>query len=299
MMIIPIIFMYRETSDSGKLQHVVLSRLLSASLVVVSIGLSGCASYQSDSGGVRNVKTAPVPKRITTRWPSQRVVIPVPERIPTVKVYQHEIVRLKQLLAEKDKLIQGQAAKEQNPLQTQEQVLRGQASGVDQSKGQQYRLATKPETASKIAEVEVSLSMLKQSDAATRNPSLLTLAQSLLDVALQAYERADFSQAMSYAAQSQECIEMTARLTEKTYEQQPTAVVLRTPLLLQTRKKESLRTAPGNQADTQGMLAQNTAVTATTYHGYWLRIETRDGRSGWIWNQSIDARVNPPALPER
>lgn len=288
--------MYREIPNyrQSRRRRTILTRLLSVSLIVVSIGVSGCAFHQPGLGNTDNATATPVPKRPVASWPGKCAVIPVPEKMPTVKAYQHEIVRLKRLLTEKDKLIQSQATRELDPDQTQEQTLLRPASGVSQAKSQQYRLATKPEAASKIAEVEVSLNMLKQSAVAKYNPPLLSLVQSFLDAALLAYEHADFSSAMSYAAQSQEGIEMITRLTEKSYEQQPTSAILSTPLLLQTKQNESLKIAPNDNAETESMLAPNTAVTATTYHGYWLRIETRDGRSGWIRSQSIDARINLP-----
>jgi len=290
--------MRREIPNYRQLQRTTLIRLLSSSLLVVSIGLSGCAAFhQRGPGNTGDATVTPV--KSAASLSDQRVVIPVPEKIPTVKAYQHEIVRLKWLLAEKDKLIQSQATIGLNPVQTQGQTLLKPASGVSQAKSQQYRLATKPEAASKIAEVEVSLTMLKASVAAKHNPELLSLAQSFLDAALLAYEYEDFSSAMSYAAQSQEGIEMIAGLTEKSYEQQPqqpAPVILRTPLLLQTRYNESLKIAPNDHAETQSILAPNTAVTATAYHEHWLRIETRDGRSGWIPSQSIDARINLPIL---
>lgn len=290
--------MHREISNfRQQQQHAVSIRILSASLIAVGIGLSGCASYQSGERDAGNVTTAPVSKRPVISWPGQRVAIPVPEKIPKVKAYQHEIVRLKQLLAEKEKFIQDQANRELNPAQTQRQTMQEPASAVSQTKSQQYRLATKPEAASKIAEVEVSLGLLKQSSAAKRHLALLSLAQSLLDAALLTYEHTDYSNAMSYAAQSQECTKMLAKLTEKSYEQQPSTMILRTPILLQIRKSELLKTAPGDTAEIQGTLARDTAVTATSYHGQWLRIETRDGRSGWIRNQSIDARINLSTLP--
>lgn len=230
--------------------------------------------------------------------PGQRVVIPVPEKMPVVKAYQHEIVRLKRLLAEKDKLIQSQTTGELDSVQAQGQVLLEPASGIGQTKSQQYRLATKPEVASKIAEAEVSLGMLKQSAAAKHSSALLSLAQSFLDVALLAYERTDFNNGMSYAAQSQQCTEMIMRLTESSYEQQPSIVTLRTPLLLQTRQKEALKATPGSDVETLDMLARNTPVNATAYHGHWLHVEIRDGRSGWIRNQSVNARINLPNIPD-
>jgi len=289
--------MHRESSNFRQQRHSVSIRILSASLIAAGIGLSGCASYQAGERDTSNVTTASVSKRSVIPWPSQRVAIPVPEKIPTVKAYQHEIVRLKQLLAEKEKFIQDQATRELNPAQTQGQTMQEPASAVSQTKSQQFRLATKPEAASKIAEAEVSLGLLKQSAAAKRHLALLSLAQSLLDAALLSYEHTDYSNAMSYAAQSQECTEMLAKLIEKSYEQQPSTMILRTPLLLQIQKSELLRAAPGDNAEIQGTLALSTAVTATSYHGHWLWIETRDGRSGWVRNQSIAARINLSALP--
>ncbi len=291
--------MHRDNPISEQLRHTAIAKLLSASLMVVSIGLPGCASYQSGLKDADNGMITSDSKRPVKSWSGQHVVIPVPEKMPTVKAYQHEIVRLKQLLAEKDKLIQHQTTKELKPAQVQGKVLLEPASGISQTKNQQHRLATKPEVASKIAEAEVLLNVLKQSAAAKRNPALLSLAQASLDAALLAYERTDFSNGMSYAAQSREYTEMITRLADNSYEQQASTVTLHIPLLLQTRQKEALKATPGSNAETLGTLAQNTPVNATAYHGHWLHVETRDGRSGWIRNQSVNARINLPNIPDQ
>lgn len=294
---LPIIFlfshMYRETFHCRQLLHASLIRFLPAGLLITGISLSGCVSTQSSHTNVSDATTATVHRKSAMSRQDRRTAIPVPEKIPAVKVYQHEIARLKQLLAEKEKIIQSKTTGEQGSIQTQGQASPESKNSVSQTKSQQYRLATKPEAASKIAEVEVSLGMLKQS-AARHDPTLLSLAQSFLDAALQKYEQGDFGGAMSYAMQSDEGIAMISRLADKSYEQQPASVILRTPLFLQTRQEESLKIAPDRNAETQSILAMNTAVNATAYHGRWLRIETRDGRSGWIENRSVDARINLP-----
>jgi hypothetical protein len=261
---------------------------LSISLIVILIGVSlvGCAQRRqprlsSPSSAVNYISMQPEKKT---------GVIPIPEKLPCFRRYQDEISYLKQLLAEKDELIRSQNVRELD----QAQVLQETASEVSRTKSKLHRLATQPEAASKIAEVEVAMDTLKQAMLDESDIPLQSLAQRLLDAATVAYRQKDYSNAMNYAAQSRELIDMTSNSARKLQESQHTTVIFKTPIALFTTRADNLRAGPSDHAKVRGLLAKGTSLTAIAYHSDWLRVQTEDGRFGWIQNTQVDVRISIP-----
>ena len=54
------------------------------------------------------------------------------------------------------------------------------------------------------------------------------------------------------------------------------------PLAMQLSRKSNIREHPGMDAQVLHVLEQGTTVTATEYKGHWIKIITKEGKSGWI-----------------
>jgi hypothetical protein len=262
------------------------NKRLSVLVILIGLGLIGCAHRQPILPSSNTTFDHMLPKL------EKSAVVPIPGKLPCVRRYQEEISRLKQLLAEKDELIRSQSIREMG----REQVLQETTSEFSRTKSQLHRLATQPEAASKIAEVEVLMDSLKQAELEESDFALQSLAQRLLDAATIAYRQMDYSRAMNYAAQSREFISMVANSARKMLDSQHVIVILRTPFSLRITHDTDLRAEPSSHSESRGLLAKNSAVTATAYQSNWLRLQTEDGRIGWIQNTMVDIRIGMPEL---
>lgn len=255
-------------------------------LISVGSGLGGCASHSQQKPFVSrqsiDLKSANAEK-------TEKIeIIPIPEKLPCHRLYQDEIVFLKQTLAERNELIRNLSARELD----QAQALQETASEISRAKNKLHRLATQPETASKIAEVEVAMAALKQTGLSEADVAFQFLAQRLLDAAMGAYKQKDYSNAMNHAAQSGEFIDAITSSTRRNLESQDAALPFRAPILLLVVQAGSLRTDPDSHSKVIGLLKKNTPLTATAYHGNWLYVQTKDNLSGWIRSLSVDIQIN-------
>lgn len=249
-------------------------------IMTISLSIMGCAHQRPTS----------FETPLTTIWiaDEQRTsTIPIPEKLPCFKLHQAEISHLKKLLADKDKSIQIYQTRQQDLTQVLSEAMRE----INRAQAKLHRLATQPGTASKIAEVEVMLKSLEQSQLPESDQRLVMQAQRLLNAATTAYERNDFANAMNHAAQSQAFIEMIAHPNRKLSNSQQTAVSLRIPILLRTINDSNLYMKPNDQAIVLDTLNKHTLLSANAYHGNWLRVQTGKGLLGWILNTQVESGV--------
>lgn len=216
------------------------------------------------------------------------VVIPIPEKLPCQRICQDEIMALKLKLAEKDEIIRNLNAREQD----RAQVLQETASEISRAKNKLHRLATQPEAASKIAEVEIAINTAKHTVLSESDTTFQVLGQRLLEAATIAYKKKDYSGAMNHAAQSCELIDAITNPTRKMMESQDATFVFRISIPLFTTRTISLRADPNDHSKMITLLKKDTSLNATAYNGDWLRVQVRDDLSGWIQSQSVNVRVD-------
>lgn len=262
------------------------SFVVSILLILASVNLAGCAADQQHKFPVlsqsANFKPASVKETSSIK------VIPVPEKPPYQRIYRDEIIALKQKLAEKDELIRSLNAREQG----QAQALQETASEISRTKSKLHRLATQPDAASKIAEVEVAINATKQAELNEADSALQLLAQRLLNMATVAYRQKDYSTAMNHAAQSGELIDVIVNLARKPVDAQDATVVFRVSIPVLVTHTINLRADPDNHSKVITILKKNTPLTAVAYNGNWLHVQTGDDLSGWIQSRSVDIQAN-------
>lgn len=254
-------------------------------LIFSGVSLGGCTTQQFKPMVPRQsagLKAASAEKTGNTE------IIPIPEKLPCQRVCRDEIIALKQKLAEKDELIRNLNAREQD----RAQVLQETTSEISRTKNKLHRLATQPEAASKIAEVEIAINAASQTAFDESDTVFQLLAQRLLDAAMVAYRQKDYSRAMNHAAQSGELIDAITNPARKMLESQDATLVFRISIPLFSTRTISLRADPTDHSRVISLLKKDTPLTATAYNGNWLRVQVGDDLSGWIQSQSVNVRVD-------
>ena len=203
---------------------------------------------------------------------------------------QDEIKRLQELIKEKDALIRQQNAQQQSQEKEQQEA----SSEVTRVQTRLHRLATKPSTASTIAEVEVAMESLKQEQTMISDQTLQQQAQSLLDAALAYYKQEKYVVAMNYASQAHEFINMAADQNRKASYYNRKTVPIYVSLMLKTLTDVNLRENPHNNAKILNILEKGSVLVANAYRGNWFRVQTDDGLQGWVSNTLVRTVEDKP-----
>lgn len=268
--------------------------LVTLVLIFTGIELSGCATHSPSKLKPSISKQVAKSKLSNVESISEIEIIPIPEKLPCYRQCQDEIMALKRALAERDALIRNLNIRELG----QAQALQETTSEISRAKNKLYRLATQPEAASKIAEVEVAMTTLEQTGSKESDAVFQFLARGLLNAAMVAYEQKDYGNAMNYAAQSSELIDVIANPARQKLESQDTVSSFHIPILLMVTQPSNLQTDPNSRSKVISLLKKNTPLTAIGYYGDWLRIQTINNLSGWIKNQVVDVQINSPSFGE-
>lgn len=217
---------------------------------------------------------------------------PIIEQAPVItsqdEKLRQEIAQLKKLLAEKDALIKNQQIQQQN----QARVLQEVNKEATRAQVKLHRLATKPSTASAIAETEVALAHLKQVKIPAADKILLTQAQQLTETASALYLSDQYASAMNYVAQAKHLIELITNPNRKKESSGHSLLLeFHTPIKLYTKANVNLRNAPNTQSKIISTLKNSTEVTANASQGSWLRVQVNQTQ-GWILNTGLEAGKN-------
>ncbi|MCG7756046.1 MAG: SH3 domain-containing protein [Nitrosomonas sp.] len=233
-------------------------------VIIIALNFAGCASQEQLPAPV--IETAPVTS-------SQEENL------------RKEVARLEKLLAEKDELIRNQQIRQQN----QAQVLREVNKEATRAQVKLHRLATKPGTASAIAETEVALANLKQTKVSPAGQVLQIQAKHLVDTASVLFAKDQYASAMNYITQAKQLISsITTPNHKKTADENNSLLEFHTPIKLHTKANINLRKMPSAKAQLLTTLKKNTVVIANASQGSWLRIQV-DEKQGWVLNTGLEA----------
>lgn len=209
---------------------------------------------------------------------------PKPEANTEIENLRNQIAQLESIITEKDELIRNQQIRQQN----QAQALREVNKEATRTQVKLHRLATKPGTASAIAETEVVLAQLKQSKIPANEQILQIQAQQLLETASKLYEKNQYATAMNYVAQAKQLISsLTDPARKRINIENNMPLEFHAPIKLTTRSSAHLRNAPNNQAKILTTLKKDTSVTAIASQGSWFRVQINDSE-GWIHNTLLE-----------
>lgn len=247
-----------------KICGLVLSQL---AFILLAFNLTGCAFEE--------------PTVISITEP-----IPIPVPVPQDENLKNEIIRLEKLIAEKDELIKKQHIRQQG----QSHALREVNKEAARAQVKLYRLATKPSTASAIAEVEVALEHLKRVKISSSDQVLQIQAQRLLESASLFYSKDEYAAAMNYVAQANHLIGLIIDKSRKKVSNiNYSLLVFHTPLILRAKTNVNLRKDPNTDAQILGILKKDTVLIANANHGSWLRVQT-DENQGWVLSTMLEIK---------
>ncbi len=212
------------------------------------------------------------------------VIEPVPTPAPQDEDLKNEIARLEKIIAEKDELIKNQKIRQQS----QAHVLRETNKEATRAQVKLHRLATKPSTASAIAEVEAALAHLKQVKISSFDQILQIQAQRLLETATLFYSKDQYAAAMNHVAQANNFISLILDQNRKKASHIDHFLLeFHIPVRLRTNKNVNLRKEPNTNAQVLGTLKKDAVLTANANQGPWLRVQT-DKHQGWVLHTMVE-----------
>jgi hypothetical protein len=231
--------------------------------------------------------TAPPPP--APEPPAPIVLAPLPSITCPACVDQGlEISRLKQDLASREAELRDLRSSQRD----QVKVIQESTREVTRAKAKLRRLATQADAASYLAEVEVALKALRATLPPSSAQPLLALAQQLLESAAAPFAQGDYAAAMDRAAQAEQLVTVVAdsQIPLGTRARVAGEIPLQVSVPLKVAADTHLRLQPAPKARVVAILKKDAAVTAQAYKGAWLRVETDDGRAGWIAQAQLAAR---------
>jgi Bacterial SH3 domain len=216
-------------------------------------------------------------------------VVAIPEpACPSCDEQNREIARLRQELAGREAELRDLRASQRE----QVKVIQESTREVTRAKVKLRRLATQAEAASYIAEVEVALESARASRGAATASPFLELAQAMIASTTAPFAQADYGIAMDRAAQAEQIIAIIADSETRSRSRPRVSgeVLLQVPVPLRVTVESRLRRRPRRSADFADRVRKDSPVVASAYKGSWLRVETEDGRSGWVEQSQLGAR---------
>ena len=201
---------------------------------------------------------------------------------------ENKVTQLNAGLMEKDKEIEklsGQVSTLQKKLdETIQEVVR--------AKSKLRSLESRAETATSIAETEITLKALRaQHPAGDANPDL-NQAEQLLAMSSQEFKKENYSGALYLINQVKDHISRAqannegGEVTQALLGEVPFAK----PLKLKVTKKSNVREGPGLDFKVVAVVKPSTPLVGYSFKGQWLRIKGDNGVGGWISQDLVKNR---------
>ena len=168
-------------------------------------------------------------------------------------------------------------------LTTQQRSMDEAVQEVVRLKAKHRSLETRAEAAAEIAEAEIALKSFHDGESTGTRPELAK-AEALVKRAAEEFGRQNFGGALYLIEQAKNQIKLGSiepgdlPVTDNLEGERPFAVPL--PMVVNT--KSNLREGPGQDFKVLAVLEQGTAIKGLSSKGLWIRIEGKDGLSGWL-----------------
>ena len=177
---------------------------------------------------------------------------------------------------------------------SQQKRLDDAITEVVRAKSKLRSIESKAEAASAIAEAEIAVKAMK-GRMATGSPeqvAALEKAQQLLRQSSREFKARNYGGALYLAVQSKTQIGSGNLLRRANPEIRLTAdeVAFDQPLPLKLTRNTNLRKGPDLHSRVLATLKAGTMVSGYAYKDDWIRVNTRDGRAGWVYRSLVMAR---------
>lgn len=207
-----------------------------------------------------------------------------------IQAMEKEIAGLKMQILAHEALAKEMARRADN----QQQRLDAAIIEVVRTKARLRSLESKAEAASTIAEAEIAVKALKKraasADETTR--AEIATADQLLKMSTEEFQARNFGGALYLANQAKGQVnavqmqisgsaEMPAVKGEEPFAQ---------PLILNLIKNSNLRQGPALDEKILATLSKGTQVTGYAFKESWVKVKTKEGLTGWLFQSLVDVR---------
>jgi hypothetical protein len=182
----------------------------------------------------------------------------------------------------------------QRRAESQQQRLEAAIVEVVRAKAKLRSIESKAEAVSTLAETEIAVQALQ-----SQRPTLdalyieeMQVAEQLLNMSAKEFKAQNYGGALYLANQSKSQIRSIQQRRNRNVEGDALEGVspFSQPLPLIILKKSNLRQGPGLDKKILEVLDKGALVTGHGYKGNWIRIETQNGKSGWVFQSLISTR---------
>lgn len=164
---------------------------------------------------------------------------------------------------------------------------------VVRAKAKLRSLESKAEAASTLAEAEIAVKALRSRATSADEVTLkeISTADQLLNMSVKEFNAQNYGGALYLANQTKGQVRAVQIRLDKGSEgaavegESPFAQ----PLRLKVLKNSNLREGPGLEQKIVGRLDEGVMVVGYAFKGGWIRVETQDGVTGWIFQALIGA----------
>ena len=226
-------------------------------------------------------------------WPSKKSD-DVKKLQQTLTKREDNIAKLQMRLLERD----AQIKQLEKRLNSQQEMLDEAIQEVVRAKAKLRSLESKAEAASEMAEAEIAVKALKaQLAGQTRNPELIK-AQELLKMSAQEFKKENYGGAVYLTSQAKGHIRagqirLAGREKAAPIKRLPPIkgeVFFALPLPLQVVRTSNLRKQPDLESNVITTLEKGTPLIGYSYKGQWVRVTSKDGTNGWVFQTLVGGR---------
>lgn len=162
---------------------------------------------------------------------------------------------------------------------------------VVRTKARLRSLESKAEAASTIAEAEIDINALRErpDSADPVEKEEAAAAENLLKMSIREFKSSNYGGALFLANQCKGQVRALRLRLRGGVEKAPmeSDKEFACPLRLTVLSNSNLRSGPGLDNEVVGKLGKDASVKGLTYSGLWVRVETAEGKVGWLFHTLV------------
>ena len=177
---------------------------------------------------------------------------------------------------------------------SQQKQLDDAITEVVRTKAKLRSIESRAEAASTIAETEIAVKTMKSrmADTDVEGAAALSKADELLKLSAKEFKAQNYGGALYLAVQSKNQV-VSGGMSLRDIDDKLTLsgeVFFDQPLPLVLAKNTNLRAGPETTFNILTTLEKGSAVVGYSHMGNWIRIDTEDGKTGWVYHSLVRAR---------
>ncbi len=260
-----------------------------AVVVLAAWMMTGCAPLRKQPNSIAAPAPGPSDQVVELMGQNQALKDALASRQAQIQKLENEMAGLNLRILEYEALVQDL----QRRSEVQQTRLDTAIVEVVRAKAKMRSLESKAEAASTLAEAEIAVKTLKSRGlpAADTFAREIAAVDQLLAMGVSEFKSQNFGGALFLANQTKEQVLVVQRRLDRNTENAAVEgeSLLLQPLPLKLLKNTNLRVRPGLDQKIVVTLDQGTRVVGYAFKGDWIRVETRDGIGGWVFQDLVGA----------